>query len=613
MNRYPLWKNLLILASLLIAILVSLPNVFGTAPAVLVSQENKDKASDDLRDRVQQTLTDKNITFQQVYIEGANVFVRFLNVEPQLQAVDSLREALGEGYTVAMSFVPRTPGWLSWKRPMNLGLDLRGGVHFLFQVDVNGAIEQSLAQAENDFRGQLRKERLFYENISHGNNAVRIVFKDADARDRAATLLPTENQNYKFDTTSEGGKPVLVGTLTPTAIKERQDFAIEQNLTTLRNRVDALGVAEPVVQRQGLNRSVVALPGVLDPAQAERVLGAVATLEFHLVDTEHDPVDVQRTGRVPLGMRLYKDSEGRPVLLKRELIVSGEQLTDAVSRPVEGQPAVNVNLDAQGGRRMLETTRQNLNKPMAVLYIEQKPTIVMRNGEETTETRTEERVISVATIRGVFSNRFQITGLKQQEAGELALLLRSGALAAPLVKVEERTIGPSLGQANIEQGIRSFVWGFTALAIFMAFYYRLFGVIADIALAANVVMLIALLSMLPTTLSLPGIAGILLTVGMSVDANVLINERIREELRNGGTPQASIRAGYDKAWATIFDSNITTLIAAACLWIFGSGAVRGFGLVLMLGILTSMYTAVVGTRAIVNLVYGGRRVSDLAV
>jgi len=377
--------------------------------------------------------------------------------------------------------------------------------------------------------------------------------------------------------------------------------------------VDALGVAEPVVQRQGLNRIVVELPGIQDPGRAERVLGAVATLEFHLVDTEHNPAEVQRTGRAPLGTRLYKDSHGNPVLLKRELIVSGEQLTNAVPRPVDGAPAVSVTLDSQGGRRMLDTTRQNLNKPMAVLFIEQKPNLVTRNGEEVTETRTEERVISVATIRGVFSSQFQITGLQQQEASELALLLRAGALAAPLVKVEERTIGPSLGQANIEQGIRSFIWGFGALAIFMAFYYRLFGVIADIALAANVVMLIALLSMLPTTLSLPGIAGILLTVGMSVDANVLINERIREELRNGSTPQASIRAGYDKAFATILDSNITTLIAAMCLWIFGSGPVRGFGLVLALGILTSMYTAVIGTRAIVNLVYGNRRVSELAV
>jgi len=613
MNRYPLWKNLLILASLLIAILVSLPNVFGTAPAVLVTQANVKEPGEELRKRVEQTLTDAAVPFERVYIDAGAVNVSFLDVEPQLRANDTLREKLAEDYTVAMSFVPRTPAWLSWKKPMNLGLDLRGGVHFLFQVDVVGALEQMVAQAENDFRTQLRKERIFYTSTSHKGDQVRVVFKDTDSRDKASTVLAKDNLNFQFDSTTEGDAPALVGKLAPKAVKERQDFAIEQNLTTLRKRVDALGVAEPVVQRQGLNRIVVELPGIQDPGRAERVLGAVATLEFHLVDTEHNPVEVQRTGRAPLGTRLYKDSHGNPVLLKRELIVSGEQLTNAVPRPVDGAPAVSVTLDSQGGRRMLDTTRQNLNKPMAVLFIEQKPNLVTRNGEEVTETRTEERVISVATIRGVFSTQFQITGLQQQEASELALLLRAGALAAPLVKVEERTIGPSLGQANIEQGIRSFIWGFGALAIFMAFYYRLFGVIADIALAANVVMLIALLSMLPTTLSLPGIAGILLTVGMSVDANVLINERIREELRNGSTPQASIRAGYDKAFATILDSNITTLIAAMCLWIFGSGPVRGFGLVLALGILTSMYTAVIGTRAIVNLVYGNRRVSELAV
>jgi preprotein translocase subunit SecD len=613
MNRYPLWKNLLILASLLVAIVVSLPNVYGTAPAVLVSQANVKEPGAELRTRVEQILTDASVPFERVYIDAGAVNVSFLDVEPQLRAVDTLRDKLGEDYTVAMSFVPRTPKWLSWKKPMNLGLDLRGGVHFLFQVDVDGALQQMLAQAENDFRTQLRKERVFYVSTGHEGKEVRIVFKDTAARDQASTLLSKDNLNFQFESTLEGDAPALVGRLTAKAIRERQDFAIDQNLTTLRKRVDALGVAEPVVQRQGLNRIVVELPGVQDPARAERVLGAVATLEFHLVDPEHNPIEAQRTGRVPVGMRLYKDSHGNPVLLKRELIVSGEQLTNAVARPVEGAPAVSVTLDAQGGRRMLDTTRQNLNKPMAVLFVEQKPYIVKRNGEEVTETKTEERVISVATIRGVFSNQFQITGLQQQEATELALLLRAGALAAPLVKVEERTIGPSLGQANIEQGIRSFIWGFGALAIFMAFYYRLFGVIAVIALAANVIMLIALLSMLPTTLSLPGIAGILLTVGMSVDANVLINERIREELRNGSTPQASIRAGYDKAFATILDSNITTLIAAMCLWVFGSGPVRGFGLVLALGILTSMYTSVIGTRAIVNLVYGNRRVNELAV
>jgi preprotein translocase subunit SecD len=612
-NRYPAWKNLLILLSVVVAFIVALPNVFPNDPAVLIGQRDNPRPVEEVQAQVEQMLDDAGIGHGPIDSEEGDLRVRFGDVETQLRAADALREELdSDQYTVAMILTPRTPGWLAWLKPMSLGLDLRGGVHFLFQVDVEGAVVQMLEQTANDFRSVLRRERIYYTDVTHSGRQVRIVFQDRAAAESAATLLRRDNTDFTFEV-SGTGEPALVARMTDAAIKARQDFAIEQNLTTLRNRVDELGVAEPIVQRQGLNRIVVELPGVQDPALAERVLGVVATLQFHLVDTEHNPVEAQRTGRPPLGTRLYQDRDGNPVLLKRDVIVTGAQLTNASSSFDQGTPAVSVNLDAKGGQRMLEVTRANLNKPMAVLFIEQKPEIVTRNGEQVTETRTEERVISVATIRGVFSNRFQITGLQQQEANELALLLRAGALAAPLFKVEERTIGPSLGRDNIAQGLRAFLWGFGALAVFMAFYYRLFGVIADLALAVNVIMLIALLSIFQATLSLPGIAGILLTVGMSVDANVLINERIREELRNGNSPQAAIYAGYDKAFATILDSNITTLIAAIALAVFGSGPVRGFAVVLGLGILTSMYTAVLGTRTIVNLVYGGRRVSDLAV
>jgi len=395
--------------------------------------------------------------------------------------------------------------------------------------------------------------------------------------------------------------------------REIADYAVSQNLTTLRNRVNELGVAEPVVQRQGLDRIVVQLPGVQDPAQAERVLGATATLEFRLADETNNPFEAEQRGRAPLGSRLYRERSGQPVLLKRDVIVTGDQLTGAAAGFDQGQPAVFVNLDAKGARKMGETTRQNLNKRMAVVFIEQKRETVTENGETREVTRTEEEVISLATIRGVFSNRFMITGLDPLEARDLALLLRAGSLAAPIYKVEERTIGPSLGQENIDRGFQAVVIGFLAVIVFMAVYYRVFGLIANLALFANLVLVIALLSLLQASLTLPGIAGIVLTVGMAVDANVLIFERIREEMRAGNSPIASIRAGYDKAFSTIADANITTLIAAFVLFLFGTGPIKGFAVTLSVGILTSMFTAIMGTRALINLFYGGRRVQTLSI
>jgi preprotein translocase subunit SecD len=439
-----------------------------------------------------------------------------------------------------------------------------------------------------------------------------VLTSEAD-REAAADIIFETNPELNVTRREAGGDYELVYWMTEELIQQRQDFAIEQNTVTLRNRVNELGVAEPVVQRQGADRIVVQLPGIQDPAQAERVLGATATLEFRLVDEANNAFEAAERGRAPIGSSLYRDRYGQPVLLQRDVIATGDQLTDASAGFNEGQPAVFVNLDARGARRMGETTRANLQKRMAVVFIEQKRDLVERDGETREVTRTEERVISVATIQGVFSNRFMITGLDPLEARDLALLLRAGSLAAPIYKVEERTIGPSLGQQNIERGLQAVVIGFLAVVVFMALYYRVFGLIANLALLANLVLVVALLSMLQASLTLPGIAGIVLTVGMAVDANVLIFERIREELRNGNSPQAAIHAGYEKAFSSIADANITTLIAAVVLFTFGTGPIRGFAVTLSLGIITSMFTAIVGTRAVVNALYGGRRIQSLPI
>jgi preprotein translocase subunit SecD len=440
-----------------------------------------------------------------------------------------------------------------------------------------------------------------------------MVLRSQEDMSAAEALVRDADPDLVVQTSATANEYQVRVRLSEDQIRQRQDFAIQQNTVTLRNRVNELGVAEPVVQRQGVDRIVVQLPGVQDPAQAERVLGATATLEFRLVDENNNPFEAKSRGRAPLGSKLYQRRDGTPVLLKRDIIVSGDQLTDASAGFSEGQPAVFVDLDAKGARKMGETTRQNLNKGMAVVFIEQKRESVERGGETVEVTKVEEEVISVATIRGVFSSSFMITGLDPVEARDLALLLRAGSLAAPIYKVEERTIGPSLGQDNIDKGMLAVVIGFVLVVVFMAIYYRVFGLVANLALLANLVLIIALLSMLQASLTLPGIAGIVLTTGMAVDANVLIFERIREELKNGNSPQASIQAGYEKAFSSIADANITTLIAAIVLFTFGTGPIRGFAVTLSLGILTSMFTAIVGTRAVVNLIYGARRVKRLAI
>lgn len=615
LNRFPLWKNLLVVAVVLAGIVFALPNLFGDAPAVQISADTGQALDATAHDRVNAILDARGVSYGPSYLEDGRVTVHFPDVEDQLRALDLLREQLGRGYVAALTLAPRTPAFFRavGLKPLSLGLDLRGGVHFMFEVDMDAAISQALDRYEADFRTLLRDARIRYKSVRRDGDVVRVVLESDEDRRAAARVIAEADRELVTRERQVGSDFELIVRMSDNQVRERQDFAIEQNTITLRNRVNELGVSEPVVQRQGGDRIVVQLPGIQDPAQAERVLGATATLEFRLVDEVNSPFEAAERGRAPLGSALYEDRRGQPVLLRREIIVTGDQLTGASSGFDEGQPAVFVNLDARGARRMGETTRANLNRRMAVVFIEQKRDTVERNGVFEEVTRTEERVISVATIRGVFSNRFRITGLDPLEARDLALLLRAGSLAAPIFKVEERTIGPSLGQENIERGMQAVAFGFLLVVVFMGLYYRVFGLVANLALLTNLVLVIALLSMLQAALTLPGIAGIVLTVGMAVDANVLIFERIREEIRNGNTPQAAIHAGYEKAFSSIADANVTTLIAAIVLFTFGTGPIRGFAVTLSLGIITSMFTAIVGTRAVVNALYGGRRVQALPI
>jgi len=612
MHSYPAWRVWLVAIVMLAALVLALPNVFGEGPALQLSREDRSAFTEPSQAKVTGLLESRGIPVEAAYIEGDRLVLRFDDVEQQLAARDAIREGAPREYLVALSRAPRMPDWMRavGLKPMSLGLDLRGGVHFLYEVDVDGAVTQLLASMERDYRTLLRDERIPFSAIqSEDDGAVHIALRNEDDVDRVTTLLRKQDPNITIDGNRLGEGGSVTVRLTPDQIKQRQDFAIQQNITTLRNRVDELGVTEPIVARQGIDRIVVQLPGVQDPNEALRVLGATATLEFRLVDDQNDALQAEQTGRAPLGSKLYQRRDGGPVLLKREIIASGEQLVDASSGFSEGQPAVFVKLDARGAAEMLETTREHLGRPMAVVFIEKKrvaeaePCDGVRSGSEC----TEEEVISVATIRGVFSSNFQITGLLAGEARELALLLRAGSLAAPLYIVEQRTVGPSLGQDNINRGVRALIIGMLLTFVFMVIYYRKFGLIADAVLLANVVLLTALLSLLQASLSLPGIAGIVLTVGMAVDANILIFERIREELRNGMSPHAAVSAGFEKAFSAIADANVTTLIAGVVLFTFGSGPVRGFAVVLSLGIITSMFTALLGSRALIHLVWGRQR------
>ncbi len=615
MNRFPLWGNLLVALIVLGGLVFALPNVFGDDPALQITREDGNPITDITLSGINASLDTEEIEFFQPVADEQAVIVRFPDVASQLRASEVLGETL-PFHIIALTLAPRTPAWLSaiGLEPMSLGLDLRGGVHFLYQVDLDSALDQLMQTYVQDLRTRLREATIRNTGIEIvGGDTIQFGVLDPLRVNDAEQIIRVLDPLLIVDRTTVDGQPGFQVELAPTQVTERQNFAIQQNTITLRNRVNELGVAEPGVQRQGLNRIVVQLPGVQDPAQEERILGATATLEFRLVDWENDPYDADQNNRPPIGSLLRYHRDGRPELLRRDLIVSGDQLTDASFGYSQGQPAVFVRLNSQGANRMLETTQANLRRPMSVLFIEEKPELIERDGEEILRNTREETVISTATIQGVFSNNFQITGITPFEGQDLALMLRAGALATPILKVEERTIGPSLGQDNIESGRTAVLTGFFLVVLFMAFYYRVFGITADLALFANLVLIVALLSMLQASLTLPGIAGIVLTVGMAVDANVLIFERIREELRNGNSPQASIRAGYEKAFSTIADANITTLIAACVLFVFGTGPIRGFATTLGLGIMTSMFTAIIGTRVVVNLIYGNRQVERLAI
>ncbi len=614
-NRFPLWKNLLIIIVILVGILYALPNLFGEDPAVQVSPLRGAEGGESLQVRVKKILSDAGLSPKSVeLIEGKPLF-RFETSEAQLQAADLLREELGESYVVALNLAPSTPEWLQaiGAKPMYMGLDLRGGVHFLLQVDMDAAIEQALDRYQSDVRTGLREAKIRYLAVTREGDAIQVKLKTKADLGKAESVLGKELRRLQVVVDEDN---LIASVLLPEKEKnEIKRFALKQNLTTLRNRVNELGVAEPVIQQQGEDRIVVQLPGVQDTARAKEILGATATLEFRLVDTEHD-VQAALQGHPPIGAKLYRDRNGRPVLLKRRVIVTGDQIVDASSGfdQQSGSPAVFVSLDSVGAKKMSKVTRENIGKPMAVVFIENRMESKLIDGKTVKVRKRVEEVINIATIRGRFGKRFQITGLDStEEARNLALLLRAGALAAPVDIVEERTVGPSLGRDNIERGFMSVIVGFILVLVFTAWYYKLFGLVADVALFFNLVLLIALLSMLQATLTLPGIAGIVLTVGMAVDANVLIFERIREELRNGNSPQASIYAGYEKAFGTIFDANITTLIAALVLFSFGTGPIKGFAVTLSIGIITSMLTAILLTRMIINWIYGNRRVSRLAI
>jgi preprotein translocase subunit SecD len=611
MHSYPAWRIWLVVIVLLVGTVLALPNVFGEAPALQLSRNDRTAVTEAQLQQVVSTLQSKGVVVDGSYVEGDRLVLRFEDINTRLKARDIVQGA-GNEYLVALSDVPRTPGWMRalGLKPMSLGLDLRGGVYFMYEVDAKGAVKQLLTSMESDYRTLLRKERIPFTGVSSdGVDSVKITLRSGEDAQKVTDLLRRQDPNLVLNTDTLGEGGAVTVQLSPTQVKQRQDFAIQQNITTLRNRVDELGVTEPIVARQGIDRIVVQLPGVQDPNEALRVLGATATLEFRLVDPDGDVALADRTKRAPLGSKLYYSREGQPVLLKREIIVSGEQLTDASSGFSQGEPSVNVTLDARGASKMLETTRQNLGRPMAVVFIEKKrvaegqPCKGTRSGNEC----TEEEVINIATIRGVFSSNFQITGVMANEARELALLLRAGSLAAPLYIVEQRTVGPSLGADNIARGMQALVIGMLLTFTFMAVYYLGFGMVANLVLVTNVVLLAALLSMLQASLSLPGIAGIVLTVGMAVDANILIFERIREELRNGVSPHAAISAGYEKAFSSIADANITTLIAGVVLFTFGTGPVRGFAVVLSLGIITSMFTALMVSRVIIYLLWDRKR------
>ena len=617
MNRNPMWKNVLVIAVIFLGGFFAMPNLYDKDAAVQVSAGRYGKVDLALMSKVESALKAQSVAYIGAELQGDRLLVRLADSTTQLKAKKILDETIKGDYTIALNLASTTPSWLSGMgaEAMNLGLDLRGGVHFLMDVDMDAAIKKTLEGLASEFRGLLRDEKIRYKRIQTEADQVIIGFRNSEHRDMALAKISSEYKELVVEAQNMGTAPSLVIRLTEVTIRETKTTALQQNIITLRNRINELGVAEPTVQQQGDSRIVVQLPGVQDTAQAKKILGGTATLEFRLVDFEHDVQDAVK-GRVPATSKIYYHRDGRPYLLQKRVMLTGDHIINSGSTldSETGTPTVSVTLDGKGARIFSKVTGDNIGNPMAVVLIESKTEVRKVGGKLTKVKRTDAKIISVATIRDQLSKKFQITGLDSgAEASELALLLRAGALAAPIEIVEERTVGPSLGQDNIDKGFQSVMIGFAFVLVFMVIWYRVFGAVANIALTANLILIVALLSLLQATLTLPGIAGIVLTVGMAVDANVLIFERIREELRLGNSPQASIDVGYSKAFSTIADANITTLIAAVVLFGFGTGSIKGFAVTLSLGILTSMFTAIMGTRAVVNSLYGGKHRPKLSI
>jgi len=616
LNRFPLWKNLLVVLVVIVGFLYSAPNLYGEDPALQVSAARGAEVQASTLDDVKKILDTHSLKFKSAVLEKGQILVRFTNTDDQLKSKELVTTALGDQFIVALNLAPATPAWLTaiGAGPLKLGLDLRGGVHFLMEVDMAEALSKSQEQMVQDFRAELRGKDIRYAAVRRNGGDVVVAFRDQVSQQAGLTELRAKHSDLLFVDQERNGQFLVTASMSEAKLKETKSYALEQNINIIRNRVNELGVAEPLVQRQGAERIVVELPGIQDTARAKEILGATATLEFRMVDDSADLASAA-AGRVPANSQLYTDRNGRPVVLQKRVILTGNHIVDAKSGADEySRPQVNISLDSLGGNKMSTFTKDSVGKSMATVFIEFKP-VGEPGPDGKRKFRKHEEVVNVATIQSRLGNNFRITGIDNpQEAHNLALLLRAGALIAPIQIVEERTIGPSMGQQNIDSGLRAMALGMGVLVLFMALYYRKFGLVANLALCFNVVLLVGIMSLIPgATMTLPGIAGIVLTLGMAVDANVLIYERIREELRGGRSPQQAINLGYERAFATIADSNITTLITAFILFSVGSGPVRGFALVLMIGIASSMFTAITASRAVVNLLWGGKRLNDLSI
>ncbi len=615
LNRYPLWKNLMVILVVAIGVLYSLPNIYGEDPAVQISGTRGQQANTSTLGLVQEVLKTNNLPTKSLILEQGSILARFNNTDDQLLAKDKIAEKLGNNYTTALNLAPATPAWLSsiGANPMKWGLDLRGGVRFLMEVDMNSALAKRQEQLQDTLRSELRKEKIQYTGIKNADNfGTTVTLANPDQLSKAARII---RQSHPTLNVADTSNDTLNLSFSTTALNEARDLAIEQNLTILRKRVSELGVAEAVIQRQGAERIVIELPGVQDTARAKEILGATATLEFRMVNPTVNAEAAVR-GILPADSEVKYDRQGNPVVLLKRPSLGGEHIinSSAALDQQSGTPQVSVTLDSEGGDQMSQLTKKYYKKPMATLYVEYKD-----NGKKDENGKTilekSEEVINVATIQARFGANFQITGVgSMAEANNLSTLLKSGALIAPVQIVEERTIGPSLGAQNVEQGMNASFWGLIAIIVFMLFYYKLFGIIASLAMVINIVLLVGLMSILPgATLSMPGIAGIVLTLGMSVDANVLIFERIKEEIRNGRPVQQAINEGYNGAFTSIFDANLTTILTAIILYAVGTGPIQGFAITLSLGVAISMFTAITGTRALVNAIYGGKRVEKLSI